>query len=234
MIGSGLAAVGVLISLFLPTAEDGSGSAQLSNPPEDVPTTLQTLQLIWQMVCSSRRLQLYTPAMMWHGAAFALWVTWFPTNVLAPCYGVSTIGIYMSSYGASNALGSLLAGIAVDKFSRRTVWLCGVMLTSVLGVLWCALLVGNCQPVAHYLIAALMGLEDASVNQVFGSAIATHFSQSPAQMSYAAGWWRLTLGLTAFLVMLTAYLLPITLVVTIAAMAVLGSTGLFIAAESVQ
>ena len=234
MIGSGLAAVGVLISLFLPTAEDSSGSAQLSTPPEDAPSALQTLQLIWQMVCSSRRLQLYTPAMMWQGLAFALWVTWFPTNVLAPCYGVSAIGIYMSSYGASNALGSLLAGIAVSRLSRRTVWLCGVMLTSVLGVAWCALLAGHCQPVAHYLIAALMGLEDASVNHVFGSAIATHFSQSLAQMSYAAGWWRLILGLTAFTVMLTAYHLPMTLVVTMTAMAALGSTALFIAAESVQ
>jgi len=225
-----VAALGIIIALAMPNTEESSGQSS-SKRPEEAPSILTTLQCIWEMAWTSRRLQLYTPAMMWHGAILGVWLTWFPTNILSPCYGASAIGIYMSSFGASNAIGSLLMGVAVDKLSRRTAWFCAVMLSSVVAVVGCAVLREACLPGAHYVFAALMGLEDAACNQIFGSVMVAHFSLNPTQMSYAAGWWRLSLGLSAFLVVLTAYHLPNYVVEFLSLVAAITTTGFFFAAE---
>jgi len=195
--------LGTTLTLFLPTSKRKQKETTTS---EDEPAhAMQTLQSVRDLVQSSVRLQLYSVPFAWQGFALAVSTTWYPTNILAPCYGVNAIGMYMSTYGIVNAMGALLSGIVMDKIGRKTTWVCGVMLTSVMAIGGCALSKNACSVVGHQLIAALLGLSDACTNVVLGSVLIVHFSETPMQLVYASGWYHLVLGVTAFLFMQVCY-----------------------------
>ena len=159
------------------------------------------MRLVWGVLLKSRPLQMYVVAFAWQGWALGVSLTWFPTNVVTPRYGVGAIGFFMASYGAATIVGCLVAGRAVDILGRVVVF-SGAQISYGMTIIVCIFFSTDKEGPWPYAVASLMGLADAGTQTVIGSVLVSRFGED---LSSAAGLAALVMGTSAFVATLTVY-----------------------------